>query len=233
VRRSKRHVHEKKWPQKLLSPYRCRVCQRRFSVFSSKSYYLGGIIALAIAVGIVGWGALGPMPDPGPGPELAIPATQTVARATKPGEKPVPPPKDPLVQAHTQGDDVPPPGEETKKWLERAAENGSPEAQYEIGMALRVGRLVVQDYEAALNWLQRSATSGNVRAQFELGHMYRMGQGTPVDNVKAYVWFNLAAAAGHIEAILARNAVLTLLTRSEVAEAQREARQWSEGATKQ
>jgi uncharacterized protein len=229
VRRSKRHVLEKKWPRKLLSPYRCRVCEQRFLVFSTTSYYLGGIVGLAIAVGIIGWPAFAILHNLRPGAELAAPAPKAVEDATELAENPRPLSEYTLAHMYAPGDGVPRNEREGHKWLERAAENGSPEAQYEIGMALREGRDVVQDYESALNWLQRAAASGNVRAQFELGHMYRMGLGIPIDNVKAYTWFNLAAAAGHVEAVLARNAILTLLSRSEVVEAQREARRWSEG----
>jgi TPR repeat protein len=107
--------------------------------------------------------------------------------------------------------------------LERAAEHGNAEAQYEMGMALREGRDVVQNYEGAFKWLQLAAENGNARAQFEFGYMYRLGMGIAVDNFKAYVWFNLAAARGNADAVRARDAVLPLLSRSEVVEAQNEA----------
>ena len=97
-----------------------------------------------------------------------------------------------------------------------------------MGMALREGRDVVQDYQGAFKWLGLAAENGHTRAQFELGHMYRVGIGTPVDNVKAYTWFNLAAARGHEEADRARIMVLPLLSRADVIEAQKEALRWTE-----
>src|ERR1700694_1592883 len=89
VRRSKRHLWEKKWPRKLLSPYRCRVCEERFSVFSTKTYYyLGGIVGLAIAVGIIDWPAFAILHNLRPGAELAAPAPTAVADATRLAESP-------------------------------------------------------------------------------------------------------------------------------------------------
>ncbi len=53
--------------------------------------------------------------------------------------------------------------------------------------------------------------------------MYFNGQGVPQNYVKAHMWFNLAAAQGNEKAIKNRNAVSQLMTREQIAEAQKKA----------
>jgi TPR repeat protein len=123
---------------------------------------------------------------------------------------------------------VPQNEKERVAWLERSAEHGNVEAQYEMGMALRYGRGVIQDYARAATWLERAALGGHGLAQFELGLMYRGDAGIETDNVKAYTWLNLAAAQGIIGADAAREIVLRKLSPAEIAEAQGQARRLSE-----
>jgi TPR repeat protein len=115
--------------------------------------------------------------------------------------------------------------------LERAAEHGNIEAQYEFGNALREGSGVLQDYERAAKWLQLAAEHGNADAQYALGQMYRMGIGVPADNAKAYTWFNLAAAHEVAGAAVQRTAVLHLLSSAQILEAQAESRRLSDAST--
>jgi hypothetical protein len=224
VRRSKRLASELTWRRNFFAPYYCRDCKRRFLAVSTNTYYLGALIGLAIAVGIIGWYAFTLPAYPPPGPEVASPAQKDVSETVRLAENNDPVAEYTLAQMYAHGDGVPRNEVEARAWLERAAEHGNAEAQYEMGMALREGRDVVQDYEGAFKWLQLAAENGNARAQYEFGYMYRLGMGMPVDNFKAYVWFNLAAARGNTDAVRARDAVLPLLSRSEVVEAQNEAR---------
>ena len=229
LRRSKRHLSEREWPHSFLAPYRCRDCAERFLVISTKSYFLGGLAIAAIAAVILGRHARSILQDSASAPEVSVSAPGAAKDSVKRVETHNPLPEYTLAEVYAQGDAIAKNTAETWKMLEGAAGNGSPAAQYQIGAALREGRGVVQDYERAFHWLQLSAENGNVRAQFELGQMYRAGQGIAVDNVKAYTWFNLSAAGGNPDAIRARDAMLPLLTRSEITEAQRLARRWTEG----
>src|SRR6266571_5250978 len=149
VRRSRRDISEITWQSKFLSPYRCRDCEQRFSVLSTKTHYFGGMLALAIVAGTIGWQAFAILEHRRPRPELAAPAPNTVAATTKLAEKNDPLAEYTLAQMYAQGDSVPKNDVEARMWLERAAEHGNDEAQYEMGMALREGRDVVQDYEGA------------------------------------------------------------------------------------
>jgi uncharacterized protein len=61
---------------------------------------------------------------------------------------------------------------------------------------------------------------------FELGMMYSVGCDVPVDLISAHKWFNLAAAKGNGEAVRLRREIAAQMTDSEIAIAQRAARDW-------
>jgi len=122
------------------------------------------------------------------------------------------------------------------------AEHGDPEAQFllgntyatgsSLGQGMSVYNLGVGDDVAAARWYRESAEQGYWRAQSELGRHYLTGRGVPQDYVLAYKSFNLAASrrSGQVRerAIADRDSVYELLTRDQIAEAQRLAREWDE-----
>jgi TPR repeat protein len=62
---------------------------------------------------------------------------------------------------------------------------------------------------------------------FRLGLLYSTGQGgAPLDYVSAHMLFNLAAMRGSVEAKVYRRELSQEMDHSEVAEAQRAAREW-------
>ena len=62
---------------------------------------------------------------------------------------------------------------------------------------------------------------------FRLGLLYSTGQGgAPLDYVSAHLLFNLAAMRGSIEAKVYRKELSEEMASDEVAEAQRQAREW-------
>ena len=62
---------------------------------------------------------------------------------------------------------------------------------------------------------------------FRLGLLYSTGQGgAPLDYVSAHMLFNLAAMRGSIEAKVYRKELAGEMASDEVAEAQRQAREW-------
>ena len=62
---------------------------------------------------------------------------------------------------------------------------------------------------------------------FRLGLLYSTGQGgAPLDYVSAHMLFNLAAMRGSVEAKVYRKEIADEMASDEVAEAQRQARQW-------
>jgi TPR repeat protein len=81
------------------------------------------------------------------------------------------------------------------------------------------------DYPAALRWFRMAAEQGDAAAQLNLGFMYAKGQGVPQDYVQAHLWLNLAAAQGDQDAQERRDILARLMTPTQIAEAQRLARE--------
>jgi uncharacterized protein len=93
------------------------------------------------------------------------------------------------------------------------------------------GEGVPQDSVEAVKWYRLAAGQGEAHAQHNLGVMYADGQGVPQDYVLAYLWYNLAASRlppGQIRdlAVKNRDIVARKMTPTQIAEAQRLAREW-------
>lgn len=61
---------------------------------------------------------------------------------------------------------------------------------------------------------------------FELGILYSVGREVVADLVAAHKWFNLAFIKGYREAASYRTEVAREMSAGQIAEAQREAREW-------
>ncbi len=70
------------------------------------------------------------------------------------------------------------------------------------------------------------ASSGNADVMFELGLIYSTGRDGIQDIIAAHKWFNLAAFRGSDAAKDRREELAAEMSREEVAEAQRAAREW-------
>ena len=106
------------------------------------------------------------------------------------------------------------------------AEQGQTNAQFSIGMMYAIGKGVRHDYVEAVKWFRKAAEQGDASAQNSLGSMYLNGYGALQDFVEAHKWFNLAAARGNKQAEKNRVTVSIAMTRTQIAEAQRLAREW-------
>jgi uncharacterized protein len=63
-------------------------------------------------------------------------------------------------------------------------------------------------------------------ALISLGLMYSTGRSVEPDLVEAHKWFNIAAQKGFAEAIQLRAEIAREMSRTDIAEAQRKARDW-------
>lgn len=70
------------------------------------------------------------------------------------------------------------------------------------------------------------ASTGNAETLFELGLMYATGRNGEVDIIAAHKWLNIAAFRGLDIAKSRREEIAAEMTREEIAQAQREARDW-------
>jgi len=111
------------------------------------------------------------------------------------------------------------------KWYRRAAEQGVADAQYNLGEIYHKGHGVRQDYKTAVKWYRRAAEKGLGAAQSNLGVMYGMGNGVIQDNVYAHMWGNLGASNGNENGGKLRDFLAKRMTPSQIAEAQKLARE--------
>ncbi len=70
------------------------------------------------------------------------------------------------------------------------------------------------------------AESGAPDALYDLGLLYSTGQGVEQDYIQAHKWFNLAAIRGLTRAQVDRTELARDMSRHQIAEAQRQAREW-------
>lgn len=128
--------------------------------------------------------------------------------------------------------------------LTQPAEQGYVPAQYQIGkmyyeggpsiLVLKSGipieLFVSPDYTLAWFWFNKVANGNNreyaPQAQFYLGKMCYEAQGKPKDLIQAHKWFNLAMAGGIEKARSYLEEVEREMTGSQIAEAQRLAREF-------
>ncbi|MFZ5609720.1 MAG: hypothetical protein ACOY99_08920 [Pseudomonadota bacterium] len=72
----------------------------------------------------------------------------------------------------------------------------------------------------------RDAEAGKTEALYNLGLLYSTGNQVELNYVEAHKWFNLAALRGLKRAVIDREELAHDMSALEIAEAQRQARQW-------
>jgi uncharacterized protein YqcC (DUF446 family) len=102
----------------------------------------------------------------------------------------------------------------------KAAERGSAEAQYSLGLMYAKGRGAAKDEKTAVLWYAKAAEQGHDRAQFNLAVMYADGRGVTQDIVSAHMWFHLAARAGDGAAVKRRDLAAAQMTPIQLSRAQ-------------
>jgi TPR repeat protein len=83
------------------------------------------------------------------------------------------------------------------EWYRKAADQGSPKGQYNVGWMFANGRGVPANDAEAVEWYRKSADQGYPDAQNDLGLMYDSGRGgLPKDDAEAVKWYRKAADQG-------------------------------------
>ncbi|MCL4677680.1 MAG: sel1 repeat family protein [Alphaproteobacteria bacterium] len=111
--------------------------------------------------------------------------------------------------------------------LQKKAQSGSAEAQFNLGVIYEGAQAGRRDYGLAIRWYRRAAMQGLGQAQYNLGVMYTKGKGVPRNYVEAYKWLALAARTGTVpNAGLLGEKIAKKLTIEEEIEANRWIRAW-------
>jgi TPR repeat protein len=111
-------------------------------------------------------------------------------------------------------------------FLKRAADAGDMNAQYNLAVVYYQGDVTAKDYDKALTWYRRSADQGDTKAQHNLGLMLAHGVGIGADKVEAYKWFELSGSGDAVGAITEMQSLAPVMSKPEIAEAQRRAEVW-------
>ncbi len=85
-------------------------------------------------------------------------------------------------------------------WYRRAAAQGEPESQNQLGLYLELGEGVAEDWGLAAKLFQASAQQGWLKGQFSFGRAYQFGIGVPQNRRQAIGWYQKAAAQGNAKA---------------------------------
>jgi hypothetical protein len=110
--------------------------------------------------------------------------------------------------------------------LRKRAEQGDPDAQWNLGAAYRNGEGVTKDDVEAVRWYQRAADQGHVTAQSTLAASYWAGRGVPKDLTQAYFWSTVALHQGDRDSASRLQGLALQMTRAQVAAAQQQADDW-------
>lgn len=90
-----------------------------------------------------------------------------------------------------------------------------------------IAETTIRELDIVVAGFMAQASDGDCDALFELGVIYSTGSnGVEVDLVDAHKWFNLAALGGVEEAKACRADISDEMTAREIADSQREARDW-------
>ena len=73
---------------------------------------------------------------------------------------------------------------------------------------------------------EAAVSAGQCDDLYKLGLIYSTGQGGEVDLIQAHMWFNLAAMQGSGAAKECRKELADLMSATEIASAQKAAREW-------
>ena len=116
--------------------------------------------------------------------------------------------------------------ERALEWWEKAADQGDPEALFNLALALRHGQGIAADPQRAFSLLLRAADEGLPPAQARLGLLYVTGDGVAQDSIEACKWFMIAAHGGDEGAVANSERAQGMLSADQWREGRRRADQW-------
>ena len=85
-------------------------------------------------------------------------------------------------------------------YFQHAAELGSSDAQFHLGIYNELGLGVSMNERRAAVWYQKAGDQGHADAQFYLGVCYENGVGVTINSRSAVAWYLKAAEQGHADA---------------------------------
>ncbi len=99
--------------------------------------------------------------------------------------------------------------EAAARFFEKAAEQNSPDAAYNLGLMLLAGQGAEKDETRGFELLRRAAEAGQKEARLQLASCYRAGRGTAADTARAEALYTELAEEGNTEAMVALGKMLS------------------------
>lgn len=127
---------------------------------------------------------------------------------------------------------------EALKWIRKAATQGLPDAQFCLGRRYEDGEGVPQSNSLAASWYRKAAdhipsyVGGVWQAEVQLAYMYRDGR-LKADYVEAYMWFAIVGSSVDPPTDDDMKRAAQHMTKAQIAQAQRMARDWIKRHTQQ
>jgi TPR repeat protein len=132
---------------------------------------------------------------------VAAPASTDLEGDRKAAEKGDPAAQERLGRAYETGAGLPLDFGQATAWFSRAADQGSAEAQVQMG-GLLMAKPGKKDVAGAVAWYRRAAVRGNAAGEEKLGYAFLLGAGVPKDPKQAVSWFTKASDQGDADSAL-------------------------------
>jgi TPR repeat protein len=129
-----------------------------------------------------------------------------------------------LGQCYAEGQGVAKDYMEAVRWYRKAADQNLAGAQSNLGFCYAKGQGVAKDYMEAVKWFRKAAEQNDADGQVNLGLSYYYGQGVAKNYVEAYAWLLLAVGQGDEAAKEVVIKLESVMSREQVAEGQKLAR---------
>lgn len=98
-----------------------------------------------------------------------------------------------LAELYTHGFGVPHDPKKAIEWYRKAADKGSADAQFSLGLMALTGDGMPASEEEAAKMFRKAADKGNAAAAYNLGLLYMQGRKIQQDMKQAAHWFEIAA----------------------------------------
>jgi uncharacterized protein len=133
---------------------------------------------------------------------------------------------------HHMGMGTSPSYKDAAEWYRKSADAGKLDAIFTMGVVYEGGIGVPRSRTEAFTWYKKSADRGFYAGQLKIANMYAKGQSGKKDIPAAYLWYSIAerfaprTGNDRYELPIIKDKLSALMTKEQVAEADRKAKAW-------
>jgi len=141
-----------------------------------------------------------------------------------------------IASMYHTGRGVPVNYKDAAEWYLKSANAGDVQGVFMMGVVYEGGIGQPRNIAEAFKWYKKSADRGFYAGILKVANMYGKGQGAAKDNAAAYLWYAIAELRApkdsndRFELPIVKDKLSTLLTKEQVADAERRAKAWKPSA---